>query len=440
MWGIGGYCLAPGKYLPRTNVAGSLRLLAAMELPAPNSQSQAAGSETMTLRADGVALSTGFAPPLVFAAFLLPAVLGYLYAKWYFHHGWGVGWKTSQFFFAYQTLGFVKRGLIGSLLHPFPPLLHGAVFLAISAILLLVFVGLFTGRFRRAARVLEPSGRRMLLALCALSPALFLHYGFDLGRFDVLGFLAVFGSLHALEYGHWWLAGLASAVALLAHEAYLVINFPLVLAFALTVRAPGPLRWRDWAWLILPSVFVSVAIAGAGLYELGQRALIETFTANPRYLATVGGVVDEDAIAVITRGMKENVEFVRRMFWEAKAFIHLPVIVLWTAVMTWFFHRFYRANGLRPGYLFYAAFTPLLLSAIACDHYRWVSLAATNMFIVFLLEIVRLARSGTRPILPGGWAAWILIASATFGPIGHAKSFPLLFQLLTLALTGELTS
>ena len=60
----------------------------------------------------------------LFSLFALAAVTGYFGAVWAGGYGLRLelGWKTSQYFFNYQDLGFVKRALIGTILHPFPAL------------------------------------------------------------------------------------------------------------------------------------------------------------------------------------------------------------------------------------------------------------------------------------------------------------------------------
>lgn len=373
-----------------------------------------------------------------FTFFTTFALLGYWFAKGYMRLGWDVGWRTSQFFFNYQDLGFVKRALIGSLLYPFPALRRGEIFLGLSAAFVGIFVALFTALFLRSLRLHDRKSRLILAAICAASPALFLRQGFDLGRFDVLGLITVIFSIFALDHGRWWLAGLASAVALLAHEAYIVINFPLVVAYALTGVPGRRANGRDWGLILLPPLMTTVLLATRGLYEPGLEALTRYFAADPRYLAAKGGAVDVDAIAVLTRGMAENIDFVARMFWEKRAYLHLPVILAWGGVMTWFFHTFHRDNALKRGVLYYAAFTPLLLSAIASDYYRWVALAATNMFLVVLVEIDRLRQRGVTAAIPRGWPAGLLVASALLGPISNTKSFPLFFTLLDRFFPGKI--
>lgn len=371
-----------------------------------------------------------------FGIWLGSAAAGYVFGNWYFRQGWGVGWKTSQFFFSYQDLGFVARGLIGSLLRPFPFLQRSSAILLLCGLFLVVFVGWFAAAFRRAAPGLEPRDRRLLLALLALNPALFLHQGLDLGRFDLPGFLLFFAALGALRRGAWLLAGAASGLGLLVHEAFLLLNLPLLVAFALALPRPG--GRADWYRLLLPPAVSALAVFTAGRYEAGLPALAEHFARSPGFLAATAGVVDQDPLAVITRGVAENLAVVRSHFWNAKAYIHVPVILAWGTVMTLFVRDFLRANGLRPGPGFYASFSPLLLSSIACDHYRWVAIAATNLFIVVLAEAAELARAGRRIVLPRRMTTWILLATVVCGPIGHAKSFPLLFLYPKYVLTGTL--
>lgn len=364
---------------------------------------------------------------LALALITVALAAGHLFGRWYMRTGWSLGWRTSQFFFNWQDLGFVNRGLVGTLLHPFPAAQRTEVLFAVSWLMVAAFTAAFVVLYRRAAERLEPAAARRLLMVCVASPALFLRQGFDLGRFDPLGLAATIVSLLAIEQGRTWVAGLLSALALLSHEAYLVIEMPLLLAWLAMQPATRP---RDWAALLTLPVVVTALIGMFGRYEPGLEVLTRYFAGQPRYLAAKGGAVDVNAIAVLTRGLGDNFEFMVRMLREKRAWLHLPIIVAWGGLMTAFFAAFYRLNGLRPDPLFWACFSPLLLSAIACDHYRWVALAATNMFIVIMLQVHRLSARGFVPRIPSGWLAGLLIATAVLGPISNTKSFPLLFAIL----------
>ena len=377
-----------------------------------------------------VAVLTG-----VFAA---PAVAGYCFGRVYMGTGWGVGWRTSQFFFNYQELGFVKRGLIGTLLHPFPGLLRPGFFALLSGGFVLMFVVGWAARVAEVWRQLDRRSALWLTALCAASPAIFLRQGFDLGRFDVIGLLAMLGSIAAIDRGRWWLAGVGGAVAMLAHEAYLVINFPLVVAYAwAAARAPdrmkggtGAVRRLAWIALLAPMLAATLAVTRFGNYEAGQAALERFFAQDPLYLAAKGGQVDGDALSVITRDTRETLDYVARLFWEKRAWLHLPLILAWGALATAYVERFHRANALQPGLLFEACFPALALSVVGSDYYRWVALVVTNLFFVVLLELRALAARGVKPVVPGGPLAWALAATALLGPISNTKSFPLLFLAL----------
>jgi hypothetical protein len=372
--------------------------------------------------------------------FAAPAVAGYFFGRAYMGTGWGVGWRTSQFFFNYQQLGFVKRGLVGTLLHPFPALLRPGFFALLSGAWVLAFVVAWARRVAEVWPGLDRISARWLVILGAASPAIFLRQGFDLGRFDVLGLLAMMASISALERARWWLAGAMGAVALLAHEAYLVINFPLVLACAFvpatsSEHAPcGDAAARGspgrWLALLAPVLVAAVAVSRFGNYEAGQAALERFYAQQPLYLAAKGGQVDGDALSVITRDTHETLAYVARLFWEKRAWLHLPLILAWGALATAYVWRFYRANGLRPGLRFEACFPALALGAVGSDYYRWVALVVTNLFFVMLLELRALLARGLKPVVPGGPLAWALAATALLGPISNTKSFPLVFLAL----------
>jgi hypothetical protein len=362
----------------------------------------------------------------LFSLFALAAVTGYFGAVWAGGYGLRLelGWKTSQYFFNYQDLGFVKRALIGTILHPFPALQRVGWLFTIAGLLVAGFAALFAQALSDAVSDMPSRHRWMLIAICVSSPALFQRYGFDIGRFDVLGLAATLLSFTALDRGRLLLAAAISAVALLSHEAYVIITLPLLLAYC--VRRPEFSLRRAVIFLSLPTV-VFAALILHGTYEHGIDRLTAYFAASPTYMAARNGQVDVDAISVLTRNLRENFEYAQKMFFEKRAYIHIPIIMLWGAIMTWFFVLFYRLNGLRRDVLFYASFSPLLLSTIACDYYRWVSLAATNALFVILIHCRERRANGTVAVMPTGAAAWLLLATALLGPISNTKSFPIFF-------------
>lgn len=381
----------------------------------------------------------GFSRSIPVAVLLLVcAALGFISAKWY-GGDWELrlGWKTSQFFFNYQDLGFVKRGLVGSLIHPFP-ILHTRLALFLMA---WSFVAGLAVLFARALvcswRAFAKRDGLMLLLLCMSSPALFLRQGFDAGRFDALGLMAVLLSLVFIRRGNLWAAGVCSALALLTHEAYFVINLPLLIAYY--QRLHPEVSQRDafpLAKLLGLPCLVFAALTLFGSYEPGLRSLTDYFQRNPAFLAADEGVVNGDAIEVLTRGLGDNFKYNFQLLIEKKAELYVPVILAWGALMTAFFWRFHRDNALRRGWLFFSCFTPLLLSLIACDVYRWVALAATNMVFVIFIEAEVAIGEGRRLSIPqGGWT-WLLFASCVLGPISNTKSFPIAFTLIDKVLPG----
>ena len=136
--------------------------------------------------------------------------------------------------------------------------------------------------------------------------------------------------------GRWLWAGVGAALGLLVHEAFLLLNLPLVLAFAATAKPP-PEKWGNWIRLGGPPAVVFLALQLAGRYEPGLAALEQLFSGSPRYMEAVGGKVPIDQLAVLTRSWADNWEFVRREFWITRAYFHLPLSAGWGVIMAHFF-------------------------------------------------------------------------------------------------------
>ncbi len=373
--------------------------------------------------------------PLVVFGLTLVAMLVGATTGWYYmmRPGFSAGWRTSQYFFAYQDLGFVKRGLPATLMHSFPALCTQTGILLTYAAFLLGFAWLFARFFSRALQEAAARERALLLLLCLLTPGFVMRLSFDYGRFDILGIAAVVTGVLWLEQGRRALVALACVVAVLSHEAFVVINLPLLLAYAWTREEGRPQRERILSilsWLWAPSL-AFLAIAVLGQYEPGLDALVAFFSKHQAYLAAVNGhAPDADALSVLARDPAENVGYASRMFWEKKAWLHLPVIGAWLAVFTTYYISFFRGNKQVLGLLFISAFSPLFLSVIACDYYRWVALASVNMVLVMAIVAWRSAKETQPVVVPAGLAFWFLIASSLLGPISNTKSFPYLFMFL----------
>jgi hypothetical protein len=367
---------------------------------------------------------------LMLVALGFGAWFGWSYAK----TGASVGWKTSQFFFSYQELGFVSRGLVATLLHPFAFLLTASGLLTLTTVMVLGFGFTWWRWADGATQGLPAAERAVLLAVVTLAPSTLQRMGFDYGRFDPLNVLLLLAALACLRRSRDPAAGVLAAIAVLIHEGFLVLQFPVLCAWILAEGGggrDGRVRWTRLArFLVLPGL-TALAVVAWGRYEPGIDALVAHFAADPVYRAAApGGTPNRDALLVITRTLRENWEFNAAFFAERHPWGHLALIGAWLAVFGAFFDRFYVRNGLRRDWLYFAAYSPLLISVIACDYFRWAALASINLLVVVFLKLADLRRDGRVAVI--AWDIWakLAVASCLLGPISNTKSFPFFFTLL----------
>lgn len=110
-----------------------------------------------------------------------------IFLRWHFDNiGWTLGWKTSQYFFSYQDLGFVNRGLVASLLYPFPVLLSKESLLTVTLAIIISFIVVWLRFFEKITINMQPRDRAVIALVFILSPSTLMHLGLDYGRFDPL--------------------------------------------------------------------------------------------------------------------------------------------------------------------------------------------------------------------------------------------------------------
>jgi hypothetical protein len=363
----------------------------------------------------------------MFLIILLGVVLGWLDCK----PGVTLGWFTSQYFFSYQDLGFVSRGLVATILHPFPFLLSTYGLLLVTAAITITFVVTWWNLFERCTQHLDVTDRAILALIFLLAPSTLLHVGFDYGRFDPLNLVLAIVAARCLQRSHDLLATLLASTAILIHEGFFMLEFPLLCAYVLNLEKTcnDKRLGRLLRFILLPGA-ATIAIFVWGKYEPGIDRLMARFGSNSLYLAAAqNGAVDRDALSVIVRSLKDNLDFnissLRQTSW-----FHFVLIGTWFWVVAVFFDRFFRRNNLTRDWLYYSAYSPLLMSIIACDYFRWIALASINMFIVLLIKIESMEHNRKQTIVQWDAIAKIIAASCFLGPISDTTSFPCLIRLL----------
>jgi hypothetical protein len=314
-------------------------------------------------------------------------------------------WKLTHWLFSYE-IGFVKRGLVGTLMQASSAggVVSGeaivAAALAIAGLFLLALGAfaypLFAGRSQRGALAIG--------TVALLSPGV----GFllsDLGRFDILNLtlcLLVLSAASALGRfpAVWFVA--VSFVALLIHEAALLLCLPML--FVTFLELNGQLealldrsRWPRLALVAAPPLLLFVALASLGfsdrpLPELAASlAAHADFEPSPRsayvllrplrsnvaqVLGTDGAVPETGAAQALALGSADTVSF-----W---------LIVGVAALQLGFAHLAFA--GCEPArrravrlVLTGCFLAPLPLMIVGVDWSRWVAAGSVQCAVLMLL-------------------------------------------------------
>lgn len=370
---------------------------------------------------------------LLFIAFFGITCLGAYY-------GLGLGWRGAQFFFAYQELGFVRRGFPATLLYPFSFLRTRTGIEGIVWTFLFVFAFNFSKFFLECTERLTPKRRWALALCCALSPGLFVRLGYDFGRFDILGLIWAIAAFSWIEQRRWMVLSLTLSALVLSHEAAVIIHLPIIIAYARIMQSQRNLQFlrRDLCWLCLPGLAFAAVMIG-GRFHDGLDVLTARFQADAEARNAMDEQrIDPDALAVLSRTFRENIDFNIRSFFPKMAWLHLAIIIPWFCLPLSWTKSFYRKNSIPLDLLFYVSFSPLLLSLIAIDYSRWVALSSINLLFAVLLHC-RIADDSSRVELATAPLTAALLSTFLLGPISNTKSFPLFFTLLQHVLPWDFT-
>lgn len=314
-----------------------------------------------------------------------------------------------QYLYRYGDLGFERRALIGTLLDL--PRDSGVVWQVYA-----VAGGLVLAAGALAALRLDLRREPFLAALLLLSPATFLQWGSDFGRFDgllLLGSGLVLAARHPA-------ALLGLPVLVLIHEGAAAISAPL-LAAAHIARF-GPDRWL---------------VASVGLTAAAMLAFALGTPQDPSRLRALYPLAEQGPEILARPLLGAPGEMAGRVsHWFARMTEAPPVIALFVLVGGYLLFLLRVAAGrMGPGawrgLILLCAFGPLALAPVTLDTMRWVALSAGNLLLLALLPPVRAVRPPRRPSA----FDWAVVAGfAVLGPFGIGWPFPVARKLLALLL------
>ncbi len=359
------------------------------------------------------------------SAFLLLAVTASLYKGsgvlfpdvWSFHVPWHV--------LDYSTFGFVKRGVLGTILLPFRPTDNLKVFtLEVYTFLALLLTGL-TSYFIVSHKVPV-----YLSTAFILSPCTFMHFGFDSPRSSELLWLAffMFSVLVAESMMQWQLKAICtsffSCVALLTYEGSAFIILPSI---ALLLLATG--KRHTWQ----QSIQIAVAFAIPIISTMALLAIHGSYEGEYSLLADKLSVLAPGADpAILAEVLQENLaqqnlalSYGARYTWFCNSLILLVYLTMWLGALI---SAIRRARGNLYALLFFiTSLSGFLLCVVALDYARYCSLV---LFASSILAISILKHDEMASYLPK--RLFNLFSFMAFlGPVGVSpiNPFPVLKQL-----------
>ncbi|KMM17385.1 hypothetical protein [Synechococcus sp. GFB01] len=309
---------------------------------------------------------------------------------------------------SYQQLGWIKRGLLGTLLHPLLPdqlslTTAKAIWVVLGALAGSLLAGLIAALIR-----LRSSGT---ILLAVTSPALFMQLGYTYFYLDIFCLIAYVGALLILT-GRISLTGwfrpasllVLTAGCLLFHELSLLAFMPTLVIVA----------WRDQRRLALAmaatALMIAAGLALTGSYAHGPEQLTAELRARFSDFSDVSTFELTSSLATNTR--LTFIHLVRRghILPALPAFLYLGLLAGGVV------HSLPRSRF--EIVLLAACLSPIALIVLAGDVSRWVGLACINIWLMVL--------AGQLPFAPRRWRAVALLACFPLGPIGIVAAFPLI--------------
>lgn len=283
-------------------------------------------------------------------------------------------WKMAQYYVNYFDFGFVKRGLIGTLLYPVmratsdDRLLASAVVVLLDLAIVLAGLVLINRAFEREPLIDKKIGD-VIKFILVFSPVGVMQLSYDVGRFDHVTIVLAVASLFLILRGADFHAGLLLATGILVHEAVFVFAFPVLLAILIAVHNDKPPLRAFVAALRFATVPIACAAA-----------------------VLVFGNSNTDLSSVLPSWAQGGTEVWQRGLLEPRADLtgfQYAVLAFYVLAPSMFLMHFYRSNALPLDRLFLAPWCTLLLFALGIDYSRWCHLLFVSNCLVVMFHLTQ---------------------------------------------------
>ena len=302
-------------------------------------------------------------------------------------------WSYTQAQLDY-SVGFMRRGLFGTVLGHWMGLNQYAHFAVVStALLLLLFAAL--ALLARSSKLAERTPPGELLAVYASSYSVSYLASLN-GYLDISLALLCVAPLFVRRTG-WRLAAaaVATVVGILVHEQFFFAFLPVlvvIVAFGAATGKTAPERKLAWTGAIL------LAVLGAGMtWTMGRHAAIseaQTAQLTQTIARTADRPLNAEALKALPRTSREYLEIMKSV-WRRRTFIPAQVesllmflptagVLSWATLMLLRLWMPGKHRWLYAGVVL-ATLAPLSLHLMGWDKNRWNELLGLNAFLLLLV-------------------------------------------------------
>ncbi len=294
-------------------------------------------------------------------------------------------WIKGYYFVNYFDLGFIKRGLVGTIIKIsnlslyFSPAILVLICHVFFVVNLVIIFWIFTKdcfyKFKQKDKIFYYS-------MFLLSPVLFLRLGYDIGRMDLYLLFITLLTIISIKKNYLsftknsLLTSICISIQLLIHDASILFYSPLVFCFYYYNYSNSiNIKLKNVLLIFCIPIFLGLLLLIFGKYELGAEQL-------ENYLSNISPELSGSMRMELTNTFRENSQAGLRLL-SLKGFLGGNyLITTYYAFLLFILLKFVKL----PNYLKISVFSPLCVSFLAMDHTRYLAISAICCNLLFLIS------------------------------------------------------
>ncbi len=293
-------------------------------------------------------------------------------------------WIKGYYYVNYFDLGFIKRGLVGTIIKitNLPLYLSPSTLVLSFHIFFVILLGvIFWILAKRSFSNYKFKDKVFYYSMFLLSPVLFLRIGYDIGRMDLFLLIITLFAIISIQnkystfLGNSLFISICISTQLLIHDASLLFYTPLIVCFYF-YEYSNLISQKFKTVIIIFSIpiLIGALLLNFGKYELGPIQL-------EQYLQNISTELSGSMQMELTNTFKQNATAGLGLL-TFKGFLGGNyLITIYYAFLLFILFRFVKLAN----YLKLSVFSPLLVSFIAMDHTRYLAISAVCCNLIFLI-------------------------------------------------------